>query len=74
MLLRLLQYHIVLKYTKGKEMHIIVTLSRAYLADGADSCEQLSQINAVEHLPIGQSTMTPLRTAIAEDGHMQTLK
>ena len=55
-------------------MHIIVTLSRAYLADGADSCEQLSQINAVEHLPIGQSTMTPLRTAIAEDGHMQTLK
>ena len=74
MLLRLLQYDIVVKYTKGKEMHIADTLSTAYLADGADSCEQFSQINAVEHLPIGQSTMSLLRTAIAEDGHMQTLK
>ena len=55
-------------------MHITDTLSRAYLADGADSCEQFSQINAVEYLPIGQSTMSLLRTAIAEDGHMQTLK
>ena len=55
-------------------MHIADTLSRAYIADGADSCEQFSQINAVEHLPIGQSTMSLLRTAIAEDGHMQTLK
>ena len=53
MLLRLLQYDIVVKYTKRKEMHIADTLSRAYLADGADSCEQFSQINAVEHLPIG---------------------
>ena len=50
------------------------TLSRAYLADGADSCEQFSHINAVEHLQIGQSTMSFFRTAIAEDGHMQTLK
>ena len=74
MLLRLLQYDIVVKYTKGKEMHIADTLSRAYLADGADSCEQFSQIKTVEHLPIGQSTMSLLRTAIAEDGHMQTLK
>ena len=30
--------------------------------------------NAVEHLPIGQSTMSLLRTAIAQDGHMHTLK
>ena len=52
-------------------MHIADTLSRAYLAD---SCEQSSQINAVEHLPIGQSTMNLLSTATAEDGHMQTLK
>ena len=74
MLFRLLQYDIVVNYTKGNEMHIADTLSRAYLADGEDSCEQFSQINAVEHLPIGQSTMSLLRTAIAEDGHMQTLK
>ena len=52
-------------------MHIADTLSRAYIAD---SCEQFSQINAVEHWPIGQSTMRLLRPAIAEDGHMQTLK
>ena len=51
MILRLLQYDIVVKYTKGKEMHD--TLSRAYFVDGAHSCEQFSQINAVEHLPIG---------------------
>ena len=74
MLLRLLQYDIVVKYTKGKEMHIADTLSRKYLADGSDRCEQFSQINAVEHLPIEQSTMNLLRTAIAEDGHMQTLQ
>ena len=74
MLLRLLQYDIVINYIKGKEMHIADTLSRAYLADVADSCEQFSQINAVEHLPIGQSTTSLLRPAIAEDGHMQTLK
>ena len=74
MLLRLLQYDIVVRYIKGKEMHFADTLSRAYLADGADSCEQFSQINAVEHLPIGQSAMSLLRTAIAEDGPMQTLK
>ena len=74
MLLRLLQYNIVVKYTQGKEMHIADTLSRAYLTDGADSCEKFSQINAVEHLPIGQSTMSLLRTAIAEEGHMHTLK
>ena len=55
-------------------MHIADTLSRAYLADGADSCKQFSQINTVEHLPIGQSTTSLLRTAIVEDGHMQTLK
>ena len=54
--------------------HIADTLFRAYLADGADSCEQFSQINALEHSPIGQSTMSLLRTAIAEDDHMQTLK
>ena len=70
MTLRLLQYNIVVKYTKDKEMHIADTLYRAYLAD---SCEQFSQIHAVEHLPIGQSAMSLLRTAIAEDGHMQTL-
>ena len=70
MLLRLLQYDVVVK---GKEMHIADTLSRAYLVDGADSCKQFSQINAVEHLPIGQSTMSLLRTAIAEDGHIQTI-
>ena len=55
-------------------MHIADTLSRPYLADGEDSCEQFSQINAVEHLPIGQSTMSLFRTTIAEDGHTQTLK
>ena len=55
-------------------MIIADTLSRAYLADGAASCEQFSHINAVEHLPIGQSTTSLFRTAIAEDGHMQTLK
>ena len=55
-------------------MHIADTLSRPYLADGEDSCEQFSQINAVEHLPIGQSTLCLFRTTIAEDGHTQTLK
>ena len=48
MLLRLLQYDIVVKYTKGKYMLIADTLSKAYLADGADSCEQFSHIDAVE--------------------------
>ncbi len=52
MLLRLLQYDIVVNYTKGNEMHIADTLSRAYLVDGEDRCEQFSQINALEHLPI----------------------
>ena len=74
MILRMLQYDIVVKYTKGKEMHIADTLSRAYHAHGADSCEQISHINAVDHLPIGQSTTNLLRTAIAEVGHTRTLK
>ena len=64
--LPLLQYDIVVKYTQSKWMHIADTLSRPYLADGAASCEQFSQINAVEHLPIGQSTMRVIPCQITQ--------
>ena len=74
MLLRLLHYNIVIKYTKGTDMHIADTLSRAHLADSASHCASFSQVNVVEHLPIGQTTMKLLRTATADDENMQVLK
>ena len=63
MLLRLLQYGIDVTYRRGKEMHFADALSRAYLSDGNDRQGQFSQINAIKHLPIGQSTLQKLRVA-----------
>ena len=36
MLLRLLQYDVVVKYTKGSALHIADALSRAYVANGSN--------------------------------------
>ena len=74
MLLRLLQYDIEITYRRGKEMHIADALSRAYLSDGNDRQGQFSQINAIKHLPIGQSTLQKLRVTTDADNTMQVLK
>ena len=72
--LRLLQYDVVVKYTKGSALHIADALSRAYVANGSNEGRHFSQINTVVHLPIGQTTMKLLRAATAADDDMQALK
>ena len=44
MLLRLLQYDIVVKYTKGKEMHIADTLSKAYILIEGQACFRTGRV------------------------------
>ncbi|KAK2178789.1 hypothetical protein NP493_530g01012 [Ridgeia piscesae] len=55
-------------------MHIVDALSRAYLSDGNDRQGQFSQINAIKHLPIRQSTLQKLRVATDTDNTMQILR
>ena len=55
-------------------MHIADALSRAYLSDGNDRQGQFSQINAIKHLPIGQSTLQKLCVSTDADNTMQVLK
>lgn len=74
MLLRLLQYDTEVEYTKGKEMYIADTLSRAYLKDSDESSDQFSQVNAVGHLRINPASLQDLRDATHKDEDMVTLK
>ena len=74
MLLRLLQYNVVVKYTKGSALHVADAQSRAYVANGSNEGRHFSQLNTVVHLPICQTTMRLLRAATAADDDMQALK
>ena len=90
MLLRLQQYDVELVYTKGRDMHIADTLSRAYLTDtdtaAHDSSEvhsisdrsdfevMLEEINMVDYLAVSEKTLHKIHSATEADEVLQTLK
>ena len=64
MLLQLQRYDVEPKYKRGKEMHIVDALSRAYVKNSipnsepqSEFCHQIEDVNFAEHLPISGETL-----------------
>ena len=69
-LLKLQKYHFTVIYTKGKDMHIADTLSRAYLnsAEESDLAEiELAVHTLTKHLPVSEARKTEFQLATQSD-------
>ena len=77
MLLKLQKYHLTVKYTKGKDMHVADALSRAYLnsAEESDSEEiELAVHRLTKHLPVSEARKTEFQLATQSDSSLQQVK
>ena len=77
MVLKLQNYDLLIKYVKGKDLHIADTLSRAYLTNPDDSYQSKDlefAIHAmIESLPVSKEKTSQLQIATANDHQLQQL-
>ena len=77
MLLKLQKYDLHLHYTKGKELYVADTLSRAYLhvpsTDNDEDDLEFAVHSLVRDLPVSDSRLSELQSATASDVQMQQL-
>ena len=77
MLLKLQKYDLHLHYTKGKELYVADTLSRAYLhvpsTDNDEDDLEFAVHSLVRDLPVSDSRLSELQSATASDIQMQQL-
>ena len=79
MLLKLQNYDLTIKYTKGKDLHVADALSRAYLTltnpdDHTHSKDLEFAIHAmIKNLPVSDEKKSQLQAATAHDNQLQQL-
>ena len=77
MLLKLQNYDLTIKYTKGKDLHVADALSRAYLTnpDGHTYSKDLEfAIHAmIKNLPVSDEKKSQLQAATTHDNQLQQL-
>ena len=71
MVLKLQNYDLLIKYVKGKDLHIADTLSRAYLTNPDDSYQSKDLEFAIhamfKSLPVSKEKKSQLQIATAND-------
>ena len=74
MMLRLQGYNLTIKWTKGKDLVLADTLSRAYLQKVPSRQEEFETVNMVNFLPIRQERLAKLKERTSTDESLQKLK
>ena len=73
MMLRLQGYDLTVKYTRGKDLVLADTLSRAFLQNVPAEQEEFEMINAVNILPIRPERLEKLKAETKRDASLQEL-
>ena len=77
MLLKLQKYDLSIGYTKGKDLYIADTLSRAYLTASSDDTDhediELAVHTMIQNLPVSDAKLTQLQSATESDEQLQQL-
>ena len=73
MMLRLQGYDLTVRYTRGKDLVLADTLSRAYLQNAPAKQEEFEMINAVHLLPIRPERLDKLKAETKRDSSLQEL-
>ena len=73
MMLRLQGYDLTVKYTRGKDLVLADTLSRAFLQNVPTKQEEFEMINAVNLLPIRPERLNKLKAETKRDSTLQEL-
>ena len=73
MMLRLQGYDLTVRYTRGKDLVLADTLSRAFLQNAPAKQEEFEIINAVHLLPIRPERLDKLKAETKRDSSLQEL-
>ena len=73
MLLKLQKYELTVRYTRGKDMHVADTLSRAFLHDKDESSDEmeLAVHTLTNNLPVSETRKAEFKTATKSDLALQ---
>jgi len=77
MLLKLQKYDLTVKYTRGKDMHIADTLSRAHLNDTEENDSEeieLAVHTLTKNLPVSETRRAEFKSATESDHCLQQVK
>jgi len=72
LMLRLMEYDVVIKYKRGPEVYLADTLSRAHLPGKAD--QEVERIHSVNFLSVSEPQIQEIREETAKDPVLQSLK
>ena len=78
MLLKLQKYDLLVKYVRGKDLHIADTLSRAQLSDFSVDDDHSEELDLpihtmIQNLPVSDAKKVQLQNATENDEQMQKL-
>ena len=77
LMLRLMQYDVVIKYKRGPELYLADTLSRAYLPQEhlpGKADQEVERIHSVNFLSVSEPQIQEIREETAKDPVLQSLK